>query len=180
MCNGANLCYNKNAFFKINGFKGNSNIASGDDVFLMEKMNTSFPKKIVFVKSKEVIVKTKAEKNLVSFYNQQVRWAGKSTAYNSAFSKTVSIVVLLISVVLIGLMIASILNPIYWKILIVIFTLKLFIDFILINKTATFLNNTSSLKYYLLTSVFYPFYITFTGISSLFKNYEWKGRQFKK
>jgi len=180
MCNGANLCYSKEVFLKINGFKGNSTIASGDDVFLMEKMNSLFPKKTYFLKSKEVIVKTKAEKNLVNFYNQQVRWAGKSTAYNSVFSKIVGISVLLINVLIISLIVASILNPIYWKILIVIFSLKLFIDFILINKTAEFLNNTSSLKYYLITSIFYPFFIAFTGISSLFKSYQWKGRKFKK
>jgi len=180
MCNGANLCYNKESFLKINGFHGNSKIASGDDVFLMEKMNSSFPKSTYFLKSKEAIVKTKAENNLVNFCNQQVRWAGKSTAYNSFFSKIVGISVLLINVILILLLISAITTPVYWKYLIIIFSLKLFIDFILINKTAKFLSNTLSLKYYLITSVFYPFFITITGISSLFISYKWKGRQFKK
>src|SRR5690554_2998749 len=38
LCNGANLAYKKDAFFKVNGFSGNENIASGDDIFLLEKM----------------------------------------------------------------------------------------------------------------------------------------------
>jgi cellulose synthase/poly-beta-1,6-N-acetylglucosamine synthase-like glycosyltransferase len=180
MCNGANLCYNKEAFFKINGFDGNSDIPSGDDVFLLEKMNSSFPGKTYYLKSKEAIVKTNAEKNTISFYNQQVRWAGKSTAYNSIFSKIVGISVLLINATLIILLISSITNPVYWKTLITIFSLKLFIDFILIYKTSSFLNNTSSLKHFLITSTIYPFFVTYTGISSLFKSYQWKGRQFKK
>lgn len=178
MCNGANLCYSKEAFFKINGFHGNSNIASGDDVFLLEKMNASFSGKVYYLKSKEAIVNTNAEKNVVNFYNQQVRWAGKSTAYKSSFSKIVGFSVLLINAILIILLIASLFNPVYWNYLITIFGLKLFIDFILIYKTAAFLNNTSSLKYFLTTSILYPFFVTFTGISSLFKSYQWKGRQF--
>ena len=36
MCNGANLCYNKQEFITLNKFEGNFNIASGDDVFTLE------------------------------------------------------------------------------------------------------------------------------------------------
>ncbi len=50
MCNGANLCYNKKAFFKVKGFEGNKKIASGDDVFLLEKMIKHFPKKVHYLK----------------------------------------------------------------------------------------------------------------------------------
>ena len=38
MCNGANLCYDKKAFLDLGGYEGNKDIASGDDVFLLEKM----------------------------------------------------------------------------------------------------------------------------------------------
>ena len=44
LCNGANLAYNKEAFLKVNGFSGNDHLASGDDIFLMEKMKKAFPK----------------------------------------------------------------------------------------------------------------------------------------
>ena len=37
LCNGANLAYKKTVFTKLNGFQGNENIASGDDIFLFEK-----------------------------------------------------------------------------------------------------------------------------------------------
>src|SRR5690606_10441911 len=33
MCNGANFAYSKNFFQQLNGFDGNNEIASGDDVF---------------------------------------------------------------------------------------------------------------------------------------------------
>jgi len=38
MCNGANLAYRKDVFYRVNGFKGIDNIASGDDMLLMNKI----------------------------------------------------------------------------------------------------------------------------------------------
>jgi len=37
MCNGANLAYEKKTFYAVNGFAGIDNIASGDDMLLMQK-----------------------------------------------------------------------------------------------------------------------------------------------
>jgi glycosyltransferase involved in cell wall biosynthesis len=37
MCNGANFCYKKSLFEELNGFIGNNKMASGDDVFLVQK-----------------------------------------------------------------------------------------------------------------------------------------------
>jgi cellulose synthase/poly-beta-1,6-N-acetylglucosamine synthase-like glycosyltransferase len=180
MCNGANLCYKKDAFLEVNGFEGNTKIASGDDVFLLEKMKTAFPNKISYLKSEEAIVETNSENTINSFLNQQIRWASKSTAYKSLFSKFVGITVLSMNLVLIILLIITITNPIFWKFLIVLFIQKLFIDFLLIYKTATFLKSMLSLKYYLITSILHPFFIIFIGISSFLKTYTWKGRIFKK
>ena len=42
MCNGANLIYEKNAFDKVEGFKGNEHIPGGDDMFLLEKFIQAF------------------------------------------------------------------------------------------------------------------------------------------
>ena len=37
MCNGANFAYSKQFFKELNGFQGNETIASGDDVFLLQR-----------------------------------------------------------------------------------------------------------------------------------------------
>ncbi|WP_456376101.1 glycosyltransferase family 2 protein [Lutibacter sp.] len=180
MCNGANLCYSKNTFFKVNGFEGNSKIASGDDVFLLEKFHKAFPNKTSYLKATEAIVQTKAATNFNSFFNQQIRWASKSTAYTNTFSKVVGLLVFTMNLVLITMLIIAIVNPLFWKYLLLIYTQKLIIDFILIFKTSSFLKNTKSLKFYLLTSLLYPFFIVFIGIIAPLKNYTWKGRNFSK
>ena len=180
MCNGANLCYSKDAFFKVKGFEGNSKIASGDDVFLLEKMKDAFPNKTSYLKSTKAIVQTNPENNLNSFFNQQIRWASKSTAHKSTFSKFIGLTVFTMNLVLITMLIATILNPLLWKYLVLIFIQKLVVDFILILKTSSFLKTTNSLKYYIFTSLLYPFFIIFIAVLSQFKSYEWKGRKFNK
>ncbi|WP_457619218.1 glycosyltransferase family 2 protein [Lutibacter sp.] len=179
MCNGANLCYNKVTFNQIDGFKGNTEIPSGDDVFLLEKIHTLFPHKTLFLKSTDSIVQTNAESSLKSFINQQIRWASKTKAYKSTFTKLIGIIIFLLNFLLILLLITSIIKPFIWKYLFVVFFLKFCIDFILIYKTSVFLKTQKSIKYYHVISLLHPFFIVFTGVFSLFKNYEWKGRVFK-
>lgn len=180
MCNGANLCYQKDAFFEVNGFVDNTSIASGDDIFLMEKMLKAYPKKVKFLKSTEAIVETKTENTSKLFINQQIRWASKSASYTSLFAKFVGIVVFFENLLVLILGISAFLFPEFWIYVVLVFTTKIIVDFILIAQTAQFLKSTKSLKYYLLVSLFYPFFIVFTGCLSTFKNYEWKGRSFKK
>ena len=180
MCNGANLCYRKETFLELRGFKGNTEIASGDDIFLLEKMFKAYPNKVKFLKSEETIVKTKAENTWKLFINQQIRWASKSASYKSIFAKFVGIVVFSENLLVLVLGIYAMLFPQNWLYFILVFTLKIIVDFMLIAQTAVFLKNTKSLKYYLFVSFLYPFFIVYIGCLSLFKNYEWKGRSFKK
>lgn len=51
MCNGANFAYTKSLFEELNGFDGNDKIASGDDVFLLQKAVARFPAKVHYLKS---------------------------------------------------------------------------------------------------------------------------------
>ncbi|MCF6168523.1 glycosyltransferase [Lutibacter sp.] len=179
MCNGANLCYNKVTFNQIGGFKGNTEMPSGDDVFILEKIHILFPHKTLYLKATDSIVQTNAENNLKSFFNQQIRWASKTTAYKSNFTKFIGFIIFLLNFMLILLLITSIIKPFIWKYLFVVFVLKFSIDFILIYKTSVFFKTRKSLKYFPIISLLHPFFVVFTGVFSLFKNHEWKGRVFK-
>lgn len=81
MCNGANLAYSKNVFFEVGGFKGIDNIASGDDMFLMNKIKTKFPQHIGYLFAKEAIARTLPMQTWSSFFNQRIRWASKADKY---------------------------------------------------------------------------------------------------
>ncbi|PKD21100.1 hypothetical protein APR41_11840 [Salegentibacter salinarum] len=179
MCNGANLCYKKEAFVNVSGFSGNDKIASGDDVFLLQKFYQKHYK-IGFLKSQEAIVNTRAQKNLVNLVSQRIRWASKTPAYKSLFAKFTGLTVLLMNL---SLVIATFL--VFFKVLpyqpiLIIFLVKFNLDFILIYSSAKFFQRETVLRSYFWSSVFYPFFSTYVAVKSLFSDFYWKGRQFKR
>lgn len=178
LCNGANLCYSKEIFTSLNGFDGNSKIASGDDVFLLKKMVKNYPERTIYLKWKESIVETKSENNWTSFFQQQLRWASKTSAYTNVFSKSIGIVVFFQNLLLILIGIWSIIEVKYFQYFIILFTLKLLLDFTLIKKTAHFLDSKANCTNYFLSSILYPFFVVIVALSSTIKNYQWKGRTF--
>lgn len=178
MCNGANFAYSKHFFKELKGFQGNETIASGDDVFLLQKAVSVTPIKVGFLLAKESIVATKPTENWTELFQQRVRWASKSTGYSSFYGKLLALVVF-------GGNLAWILSFLLWltsildqNIFMLFFALKFLIDFILIYKTANFLE--SKLQYVLASSLLYPFFCVSVAVYSLFGNYSWKGRNFRK
>jgi len=180
LCNGANLCYLKNTFFEVNGFDGNSDIASGDDIFLLEKIAVKYPDKVHYLKSNEALVITKPQPAFKQLLEQRVRWAAKSTAYKNSFSKFIGVTVLSMNLFLAMLLITSVLAITQWQFGILIFIIKFSIDLFLLLKITFFFKQQKTIAYYLFSSLLYPFFIILVVILSLKSGYSWKGRQFKK
>ena len=179
MCNGANLCYKKIAFEAVNGFSGNVQISSGDDVFLLQKF-VAENKKVRFLKNREAIIVTKPQPTLKALLSQRIRWAAKTPAYKSVFSKLIGISVLLmnLSIVVAFLLTLTGTFPLTW--LALLFLLKFNIDFILLQQAVDFFVKKGILRSYFWSSLVYPFFSTFVAIASLFKGFEWKGRNFNR
>ncbi len=178
MCNGANFAYSKSFFKELNGFQGNETIASGDDVFLLQKAVSVAPKKVGFLMDKESIVATKTVDTWSELFQQRIRWASKSTGYSSFYGKLLALVVFggnLTWILSFLLWLTSVLDQ---NIFMLFVALKFLIDFILLFKTANFFE--SKLQYVLASSLLYPFFSVSVAMYSLFGKYNWKGRNFRK
>jgi biofilm PGA synthesis N-glycosyltransferase PgaC len=177
LCNGANLAYKKEEFFKENGFKGNNSIASGDDIFLFEKFLLADKKGVQFLKSKDAIVATFPVKTSTALINQRIRWASKTSRLKSNKVKLIGLLVFLINLSIIFSVFLS--NNIV--IILLPLTLKITIDLMLFVPTIYFYNHKESfIKWYLFSSILYPFFSVFIVFKSFFYKYNWKGRIFKK
>ena len=180
LCNGANLCYEKSCFLEIDGFSGNEKIASGDDIFMLEKMVNKYPNHVKYLKSKEVIVKTKTENKFSDLIAQRVRWAKKTTAYHNSFGKFVGLSVLMMNFWIILLLLFVIFNYINWHTFAYVFSIKFIIDFLLLYPTSVFFQQQKILIRYVMISFLYPFFNVYVAILSFRKSYGWKGRKFSK
>jgi biofilm PGA synthesis N-glycosyltransferase PgaC len=180
LCNGANLAYHKDLFKTLHGFDGNATIASGDDIFLMDKAIKICFEDVKYLKSTEALVTTKSQSSLNGLIQQRLRWVAKMSSYSNTFGKLVGLIVLLMNALIIIITTLVIIGVFKLKFLLVYFSLKFFLDLILIKKSARFFNQKLSLIYYALSSVVYPFFSIFITINSMFFGFKWKNRSFKK
>lgn len=180
LSNGANLAYTKSAFLKVNGFSGNDHIASGDDIFLLEKFKKVFPGKVQFLKSKEAIVSTKPQKDWKSVINQRIRWASKTSKQKSIASIflgglvfTVNISVLILPIFILF----NFENVVFYALLIIF---KITTDFVFIRSSGLFFKAKMSFWKLPLQTFVYAAVVFIVVLGSFRGNYWWKGRSIKK
>ena len=177
MCNGANLAYRKDCFYAVGGY-GNDGFASGDDMFLLHKIQNRFPGQILFMQTKESMVSTQSKQDFSEFLGQRKRWVSKNrflpdwktlTVGALTYASSVSIVIYFLLV----------LGGESWMIfpLLSAMIIKGLTDYFFLKTIANFFNLDKSLPY------FFPAYLMnliYTSLilpySSLGRNYQWKGR----
>ncbi|MBL7952044.1 MAG: glycosyltransferase [Flavobacteriales bacterium] len=90
---GANLAFLHSAFDAVGGYS-DERYASGDDVFLVERMKKA-GKRIAFLLDQRALVTVEAEPSWRGFFEQRVRWAGKMRGVRGAMPWTGSVALLL-------------------------------------------------------------------------------------
>ena len=178
MCNGANFAYTKSLFEKLNGFEGNNKIASGDDVFLLQKAVEEFPKEVHYLKAKDAVVITKPTETWKALFYQRVRWAAKTSSYKSTFGKFLGLIVFLGNLSFVIGFFFLLFGIWSYPIFVLFAFFKFGIDFVLLYITNQFLTRTR-IKSLFLSSLLYPFFSSAVALYSLFGSYEWKGRSFR-
>ncbi len=178
MCNGANLGYEKNAYLQVNGFDSYDYLPSGDDEFLMHKINQLFPSKLGFLKDVNAIVKTNAQPNLYSFYNQRKRWAGKWNKYLDRRNSILAIFIFFVNLWSIIGIIYLFLGS-FQLIFHIVFFIKIAFELFFIGSVLTFFGDHKKIFLIPIVQIIYPFYVVFTALNSYSKSYEWKGRIYK-
>lgn len=189
MCNGANLAYEKKAFYEVGGFSGIDHIASGDDMLLMHKIYRRYPARISFLKSADTIVTTQPMLTWKDFFNQRIRWASKAGKYQDKRILPVLALVYFFNLVLLVLPVAAIFDNTgfyiagfhlsavqYWLLLLL---LKTFIELIFLYPVAKFFNKTKLLWWFPVAQPFHIVYTVIAGWLGKFGSYQWKQRKVK-
>lgn len=180
LCNGANLAYTKQIFKQVKGFEGNDTIASGDDIFMLEKILKIQPKKVQFLKCQQASVTTLPQPTFDTLLSQRIRWASKSSAYQNLFAKLVGVIVFLMNGGLLVFGLLALVGIIKSVTLFYILVIKFGIDFLLIYKAANFMNQKEVMRTYFFAFFIYPFFTVYVVFASIFRGYKWKGRRFEK
>ncbi len=180
LANAANLAYRKAVFLEEDAFENNYNIASGDDVFLLEKIRLKYPYGIAFAKSQEAIVETRGLTEWSSFISQRLRWAGKMSIVKDWNLKVLPAFVWIQRVSLFALFIAGILqfNLILLMISFSCFMMQWLVDFILQMDACRFYKIRNWEIWFIPTAFLHNIYFILLGILSWLPiSTDWKGRR---
>jgi cellulose synthase/poly-beta-1,6-N-acetylglucosamine synthase-like glycosyltransferase len=179
MCNGANLAYEKKVFGEVDGFSGIDQIASGDDMLLMNKIARLYPKQIGFVKSPAAIVSTGCAESWGAFLQQRIRWASKTGHYKQPKMLMVLLLVYLLNLLLLGLLVFACWNPIALLYFVGFCLIKFLLEVPFVKPVANFFGQIKLLPWLLILQPLHIAYIVVSGFLGQVKTYEWKGRKLK-
>ncbi|MEO9476393.1 MAG: glycosyltransferase [Cyclobacteriaceae bacterium] len=179
-CNGANMSYRKKVFEEVNGYEGNEGIPSGDDEFLLQKINAGRPGQIIFLKSREAIVATPAKETVSELFNQRVRWTSKWQFHKNWFARFSTVYVFtdyLTYIIFLALALASFVD------------LRVFVGILVVRFLSVTIYQFSIARFFrfsfstvvglgLTLQIIYPLFVALLGIASIFGSYSWKGRKY--
>lgn len=178
LCNGANLAYTKSAFNQVKGFSGNNHIASGDDIFLLDKIKTAFPNRVMFLKSKEAIVTTQPQHSFKAIINQRVRWASKTSKQKNIAAQLLGVLVFLISILIVLFPLVLLFDPHNFEYYLILLSLKITADYLLIYHSAKFFGVRVSAISFIFRTFLYAAIVVTVVFRSLKGGYSWRGRSF--
>lgn len=175
MCNGANFSFTKSAFLKVDGYKGNDHISSGDDVFLLEKLWQLDSEHCVYVKNPDATVVTFPKKHWKDMILQRARWAQKGTETHSLLNKVLSFQVLVMSLLFVSLPLLWWYDSVGSNAVIMCYVLKLVTDFLVLFIGKRFFNHENWLQYFPIQFLLYPVVVILISCASLKKS-KWHHR----
>lgn len=179
MCNGANLCYSKEAFFTVDGFTGVDHIASGDDMLLMHKLYKQYPNQVHYCKAADSIVLTEPVDTVAAFFRQRIRWASKADQYDDQRIFAVLLLVYLLNVWLLVLAVSCFFSSINLQLLLLTLVVKTIAELVFLFPVAGFYQKTNLLLWFPFAQPFHIVYTVVAGWLGKFGTYEWKGRTVK-
>ncbi|MFO7863619.1 MAG: glycosyltransferase, partial [Salinivirgaceae bacterium] len=153
--NGANYGASRKVLQLARNMAG-AGYASGDDVFLLHKVKQEYSsQKVIPVNDQNVAVSTRAPHSLGAFLRQRIRWGSKASAYNDPSSVLLAQVVFALA----GIQLLSFLFLHEILLFIVLWGVKIIIDFVVLAIFASRWHMKYLLRFFPVVVVLYPLYI---------------------
>ncbi len=167
MANGANMAYEKAAFEAVGGYTGNEHIASGDDLFLVQKIARRWPAGIFFLKNRAAAMPTLAMPNWARLVRQRIRWGSKNAALPEWPVRLSLLLVFVVCWAIIFLGVGALfflhwVAPFCW-----LLGAKLVFDGCFLGNMAVFFKKTKAMRWFLPAQIAHILYVAVIGLASI-------------
>jgi biofilm PGA synthesis N-glycosyltransferase PgaC len=174
-CNGANLMFRKDVFFKLNGYENYKQLSSGDDDFLMHSFFNLNSTACRYAIHPDAVLVTQAEKSISTFFAQRARWASKRKHYIFPYNKYLFVLMGLKFLVFWSMLFFMVISYFYWgDNTPLLFFLLLYMSELAFAKRLGKVLKLNCLSILILP--LYQFYLPLVLIYSKLFRIQWKGR----
>lgn len=176
MANGANVAFSKKAFEEVGGYEGTTHLATGDDYLLIHKMKVAFPEKVQYLKARKAFVSTAPQPDMLSFFQQRIRWASKSGKYKDGPLTAQLALVYTVNLALLIAFFAAFTPAFYWGGFLVFLVIKAAVEYYFLEPVLRYYRLSHLSLYFLILQPLHIFYIVLAGLLGFAGKYEWKAR----
>ena len=160
MCNGANMCFKKEAFLKVNGYQGLFHTNGGDDMFLFHRIFKQFPEHVFYCTDVDAAVYSEPPNTVKSMIKQRLRWLSKSNSYELKHVSIQMALILLGNIAYVSSFLLGFFSPIFF----IFFIIKWVVDMWFAKVALNYFKSTIPMHLVFFSSFLYPFYILFLSI----------------
>jgi poly-beta-1,6-N-acetyl-D-glucosamine synthase len=161
MANGANSMFTKKLWNDCLEIRSDFNLASGDDMFLLEAAK-KLQRKVCYASSAQAAVFTNVPDSIHSFWKQRTRWASKTPHYSRTLPQLIALLVLMIGFFqLVGWTWA-------FNVWLGVWTIKLLADVFVLQYITMKYQQSKLMRIYFITAVLYPLYVCAVGIDAIY------------
>jgi cellulose synthase/poly-beta-1,6-N-acetylglucosamine synthase-like glycosyltransferase len=173
-CVGTNLAYRKEVYDQLNGFGKHKKFASGDDDLFLQRVRDETNWHIRYANIRESQVENAPPTSWSQFYQQRLRYASKGFMYPWKVSLALMAFYLL-NLLFIILAIGLIFNIETLFILIAGLCLKGFIEYIFLEKGASYLTDRRFLYLFTIAFILHIPYVVVFGLLTQLQKFQWAG-----
>jgi len=179
LASGANFAYRKEVFEGVNGFDGISQMGSGDDDLLIQKICKTPKWKCRFAADSSALVSTAPQPSLRTLMTQRFRWASKANIYPKHLLVIQVLIYLYYLLLAIGIVLFC-LNPLNHFLFIVPFVVKMIGDGLFVTSGARRVNRRINTFHMILAEWLQLIYVLVVGLVAIRGTYTWKGRKYSR
>jgi cellulose synthase/poly-beta-1,6-N-acetylglucosamine synthase-like glycosyltransferase len=172
MCNGANLAFPKEIYYK-HAANLHEELVSGDDIFLLHSIKGEPLNKILWLESEEASVTTLVPGTFNSFLHQRARWISKAAFYRDHYTQLLAIVTFVTICLMVFLFAAGFANPLFFAIFLAALLIKTCPDYMILNNATRRYDRKNLMKWILPSQFIYPFYVIMIVLFSVRYRSNW-------
>ena len=177
--NGANLAFEKKAFYEIGGYNPEIDFPGGDDEFLLHRMHKKYPDSISAVYNQDCVVKTYSADSIRELIQQRKRWISKSSRHRKLSYKIMMITPVLMMLMLLFLAVFAPFSEIMRLNFYILIGVKILTDFFFFTQIVDLQPELKKWRLYLLGVPFYQLlYMAGMFVYGRWHTFEWKKRNY--